>query len=80
MKDQSPALKAELAREVARHRKLADEAITSSPPCPADRFAGRGIVICASGLRYFVCAWICVPMLQRLGCSLPIDFWALGLK
>ena len=65
-------------RDAAEYRALADEAIVLAPPYPADRFASRGIVICASGLRYFVCAWIGVRMLQRLGCSLPIEFWALG--
>ena len=78
MKQRSVALEKGLAHEAAQHRALADEAIASAPPYPADRFAGRGIVICASGLRYFVCAWICVRMLQRLGCELPIEFWALG--
>ena len=67
-----------LAREAAAHRALAEEAIASAPPYPTERFDGRGIVICASGLRYFVCAWICVRMLRRLGCRLPIEFWTLG--
>lgn len=67
----SAALEKELTREADRHRKLADEAIASAPPYPKDRFAGCGIFICASGLRYFVCAWIRVRMWQRLGRTLP---------
>jgi alpha 1,2-mannosyltransferase len=66
-----------LRREIARYRALAEEAMASVAAYPAERFEGRGIVICASGLRYFTCAWICVRMLQRFGCALPVEFWAL---
>ena len=45
---------------------------------PARAFAGRGIVICAGGERYFACAWVCINMLRRLGCRLPIQLWHLG--
>ncbi len=46
---------------------------------PADRFEGRGIVICAGGARLFTCAWICIALLRgKLGCTLPIEVWHLG--
>ncbi len=38
----------------------------------------RGIVICAGGMKYFVCAWVCINMLRKQGCSLPIEVWHLG--
>src|ERR1051325_2780671 len=37
-----------------------------------------GIVICGGGVRYFTSAWVCINMLRRLGCALPIQFWHLG--
>jgi hypothetical protein len=51
------------------------------PTFPQDRFAGRGIVICAGGARLFTCAWIAIALLRRhLGCTLPIEVWHLGLE
>jgi ADP-heptose:LPS heptosyltransferase len=41
-------------------------------------FSGRGIVICAGGVRYFTNAWVCVRRLRQLGCALPIEFWHRG--
>ncbi len=40
--------------------------------------SGRGIVICGGGVRYFVNAWVCINMLRRHGCKLPIEVWHLG--
>jgi hypothetical protein len=45
-----------------------------------DRYQGRGIVICGGGVRYFTGAWVCINMLRRLGCRLPIQLWYLGRK
>src|SRR5207302_1106010 len=52
------------------------------PAIPAypGQFQGRGIVICGGGLNYFTCAWVCISMLRRLGCDLPIELWHLGGK
>jgi hypothetical protein len=48
---------------------------------PQGRFAGRGIVICAGGPRYFTCAFILVHLLRHaLGCTLPIQVWHLGQR
>lgn len=38
-------------------------------------FKGKGIVICAGGLRYFTCAWVNISLLRRYGCTLPIEVW-----
>jgi hypothetical protein len=46
---------------------------------PADRFRGRGIVICAGGARMVTNAWVAVSVLRRVvGCTLPISVWHLG--
>ena len=41
---------------------------------------GRGIVISGGGVKYFPGVWVCINMLRRLGCSLPIQIWHLGKK
>jgi hypothetical protein len=51
--------------------------IRTIPEYP-NRYRGRGIVICAGGVRYFTNAWVCIKMLRRLGCRLPIQLWYLG--
>jgi len=58
-------------------RERTARAIASPPPFP-DTFRGRGIVMCAGGVGYFTCAWVCVHQLRRLGCTLPIQMWHLG--
>ncbi|MBI4326122.1 MAG: hypothetical protein HY674_12780 [Chloroflexi bacterium] len=45
-----------------------------------NRYAGRGIVICGGGLKYFTPAWVCINMLRKLGCTLPIQLWYLGAQ
>lgn len=47
---------------------------------PADTGSGRGIVICAGGAQYFTNAWVCLQMLRRQGCTLPVELWHLGRK
>lgn len=58
-------------------RLALDHYIPKLPPCP-DHYRGRGIVLAASGLRYFACAWVCLRMLRHLGCRLPIELWHRG--
>lgn len=41
-------------------------------------FSGRGVVICGGGLKHFPNAWVCINMLRRFGCKLPIQLWHLG--
>ena len=55
-----------------------DQFIRTIPAYPADRYAGRGIVICASGAVYFTNAWVCLNMLRRGGCKLPVQLWHLS--
>jgi hypothetical protein len=55
-------------------------AVTAATPVyPADRFDGRGVVVCAGGSRLLACAWVTIGLLRRtLGCTLPIEVWHLG--
>lgn len=57
---------------------MAEDFIRSIPSYPAKRFAGRGIVICGGGLKYFVNAWVAISMLRQHGCNLPVELWHLG--
>lgn len=64
--------------EIERYQAMLDTTVDSPLPYPADRFAGRGIVLCGGGDAYFPCAWVCVQMLRRTGCTLPIELWYRG--
>ena len=66
------------SNEIAKYQAMLDEVVERNPPYPAGRFSGRGIVICGGGETYFTCAWVCVGMLRRMGCTLPIEFWYRG--
>ncbi len=60
-------------------RALLRAALDAPDPYPADRFSGRGIVICAGGARLLTGAWVTINVLRRtLGCTLPIQVWHLG--
>jgi len=48
------------------------------PAFPEHRFEGRGIVLCGGGSVYLPCIWVCVRMLRRFGCTLPIELWHRG--
>lgn len=56
-------------------RATADLFLGQLPPYPQGRFRGRGVVICGGGSRYLTCAWVCINMLRRAGCRLPIELW-----
>ena len=58
-------------------RRASEKFIRQIPDCP-DSFNGSGIIICAGGLQYLVCALICINMLRRFGCRLPVEIWHLG--
>ena len=62
----------------ARHRLLLDEVVAADCVYPAERFKGRGIVICGGGPKYFPCIWVCLNMLRQVGCRLPVEVWYLG--
>ena len=60
-------------------RAAIDERLRHPPPFPEERFAGRGIVICAGGQRYFTCAWVLISVLRSVHqTKLPIQVWHLG--
>ncbi|HXE53252.1 MAG TPA: glycosyltransferase [Tepidisphaeraceae bacterium] len=59
-------------------RSVADQFLASLPPFPQGRFQGRGIVICGGGPKYLPGAWVCIHMLRRVGCRLPIELWHLN--
>lgn len=85
----SPAKTASLApdriRFAQRMQHLLEETIERRRAAPAryesGRFEGRGIVICAGGVRYFTCAWVLIWFLRRVHrVSLPIQVWHLGQR
>jgi hypothetical protein len=63
---------------IEQYQLMIDKLLCSLAPYPQDRFAGKGIVICGGGDRYFPCVWVLVKMLRRLGCELPIELWHKG--
>ncbi len=58
--------------------QMACERYLQTIPEYPGHYRGRGIVICGGGVRYFTNAWVCIHMLRRLGCQLPIQLWHLG--
>lgn len=66
-----------LTPETSQARMEAFAAGLSDDPGP-DLYQGRGIVIPGGGPKYFPCAWVCIRMLRKLGCTLPIELWHLG--
>jgi len=69
---QAEVLTIETVREAVGR---AMERITSYP---AERYSGKGVVMCAGGPVYLACAWVCLQMLRRTGCSLPVEVWYRG--
>ncbi len=59
---------------------MASERFITTIPSYPGHYDGRGIVICGGGVRYFTNAWVCIKVLRRLGCALPIQLWHLGTK
>jgi len=60
-------------------RQALSERLRAPARYPAGRCEGRGIVICAGGLRYFVCVWVLIAVLRRVQrVALPIQVWHLG--
>ena len=49
-------------------------------PYPEGQFEGRGVVIPAGGKRLATNAWVCLNMLRRMGCELPVEVWYLGRR
>lgn len=63
--------------EIYAFQKASEQFVGQIPAYPAV-FIGRGIVICGGGETHFPCAWVCIHMLRKLGCRLPIQLWHLG--
>jgi hypothetical protein len=60
-------------------REAIAERLRNPPTFHEERFAGRGIVICAGGQRYFTCAWVLISVLRSVHqTKLPIQVWHLG--
>jgi glycosyltransferase involved in cell wall biosynthesis len=64
--------------EIALHQKRLDHALQNAAPYPEGLWEGRGIVICGGGEIHFPCAWVCISMLRKLGCELPVELWHRG--
>jgi ADP-heptose:LPS heptosyltransferase len=61
-----------------RNARLRSEQFIRTLPDYPGGHRGRGVVICGGGPRHFLNAWVCIRMLRRTGCSLPIQLWHLG--
>ena len=72
-----PPIPGGLSRQNARRMQ---EQFIATIPQPSKQHSGRGIVICAGGYKYFVCAWVCINMLRRLGCTLRSNSGILGSR
>lgn len=59
---------------------MAVDQFVKTIPKVAESHAGRGIVICGGGEKYFTNAWVCINMLRHHGCELPIQLWHNGRK
>lgn len=60
------------------HQQRLQKAVDRPDPYTAERFAGRGVVLCAGGEKYLTCAYVCLRMLRHFGCKLPVQLWHLG--
>ncbi|RZK01752.1 MAG: hypothetical protein EOO43_23925, partial [Flavobacterium sp.] len=56
-------------------KELCRNSIANINAYPKDRFIGKGIVMCAGGIEYVTCAYVCIKALRTLGCVLPIEVW-----
>jgi hypothetical protein len=63
-----------------KHLERLNAVVAADNPYPAERFSGRGVVICAGGTKYFTNGYVAASMLRHHGCQLPIQFWHLGEK
>lgn len=66
-----------MSEQFAQYQQLLRDFLAQVPEYPAGRYAGRGIVMCAGGTKYFTNAYITVKILRMHGCQLPIEFWHL---
>jgi hypothetical protein len=57
---------------------VADRYLEVAMPRYPETSSGRGIVIVGGGIKYYPSAWVCINMLRKNGCTLPIELWHLG--
>lgn len=69
----------QITLDVSNALEASESFIRNIPDYPSG-FKGRGIVTSGGGARYFTNAWVCINMLRKLGCTLPIQVWYLGPK
>ena len=63
----------------ADRKALLTQRLATLEPYPAERFAGKGIVIPAGGPDLFTNAYVLIHLLRAVhGCDLPIDVWHFG--
>lgn len=66
---------------VSAQRALLEECVRTLPDAPPPgRFTDRGVVLCAGGDIYFPCAYVCLALLRRAGCTLPVELWYRGRR
>jgi len=63
---------------MAIYQERFEKCAAAEHPYPGDRFAGKGVVMCGGGEKYFPSAWVAINILRHLGCGLPIELWHLG--
>lgn len=54
------------------------EALTNPPHYFDDIYAGRGVVMCVGGPKYFIPGYANIKLLREKGCTLPVEVWHLG--
>lgn len=66
----------------AAYRALAaeDAARICSSEYPAERFKGKGIIVCGGGPKYFPSLYVNLRMLRLIGCTLPVEVFYIGMK
>ncbi|PWK65388.1 alpha 1,2-mannosyltransferase [Mucilaginibacter oryzae] len=66
------------SNEIIENAKYSWKAFVSSIQEYPDTYEGKGIVICAGGVKYITCAWVLISMLRYQKCKLPIELWYAG--
>lgn len=58
--------------------KAAWQKYVKTIPAYPHTYEGRGIIMCAGGVKYFTCAWITIQLLRKHHCQLPVEVWYIG--
>jgi hypothetical protein len=57
-------------------REISEEYLAHLPPYPGHT-RDRGILLCAGGCELYTNAWVCIQLLRKHGCTLPVQIWHL---